>query len=195
MAVVHLAVVASVKKVAVQIRFASYAFIQSFLNHRKTLYQIIDLRRARRYYLEKTRGMLMKRNKIANIIIIAAIFIGVTLYFIISGGDTMILDFEESTLTIHGVSDFTETVQYSEIESAELMDIPELGVMAEGYTKGQYSCGTWENEQYGSYRLFITDKATNCIKLKLTDGRIIVFNYIQSYHTQEVHEMMLEFLD
>lgn len=138
----------------------------------------------------------MPKKNIRNIIIIAAIFIGVTLYSIISGGDTMILDFTESTLTMHGVSDFTETMEYSDIESAEYMDsIPETGTMVSGYEKGQYSCGTWENEQYGTYRLFITDKAENCIKLTLTDGSIILFNYIQTYHTQEVYEMLLEFLN
>ena len=137
----------------------------------------------------------MQKNKIINVVIIAAIFIGVTLYFIISGGDTMILDFNDTGLTMHGVSDFTETVEYSEIKSAELIELPELGAIKEGYCKGQYSVGTWENNEYGTYRLFITDKASNCIKLTLSDDSIIIFNYIQTYHTQEVHEMLLEFLE
>ena len=72
---------------------------------------------------------------------------------------------------------YNMTIQYSDIAQAELTELPEAGEpIADCRDDNIIRCGVWNNDTWGEYTIVADADATNCVKLTLNDGRILVFN-------------------
>lgn len=81
---------------------------------------------------------------------------------------------------------YNMTIQYSDIAQAELTELPEAGEpIADCRDDNIIRCGVWHNEAWGEYTIVADADATNCIKLHLNDGRILVFNRKNNASTEK----------
>ena len=72
---------------------------------------------------------------------------------------------------------YSMSIQYSDIADAELTELPEAGdPVADCRDDGIIRCGVWRNDTWGEYIIVADADVTNCVKLTLHDGRILVFN-------------------
>lgn len=69
------------------------------------------------------------------------------------------------------------TIQYSDIASAQLTDLAEAGEkVTDAFDDKIIRTGIWKNDAWGEYIIVADLDTTNCIKLELHDGRILVFS-------------------
>ena len=126
--------------------------------------------------------------KHANLIAVIAIFVVVTLISVFKGGEAILLDFGEDSLSISGVGDFSCTVNYRDIDTVELLDHADLGTIVDGTKSGLYSYGVWHSDSWGDYTLCVTNKVDSFIMITETDGHVTVFNYQNSSDTELLFE-------
>ena len=81
---------------------------------------------------------------------------------------------------------YTMSIRYEDIASAELATLAEAGEkVADGYDDDILRAGVWHNDAWGEYIIVADLDATNCIKLDLNDGRILVFSRKNNDSTAE----------
>ena len=135
-----------------------------------------------------------KKNTI-NTIIIAAIFILVTLYFAVSsGGDAMLITMDADSITFSGIDDCQVDILYTEIASTQLFptfDVAQL--LPEESPIYYYSADdAFTAGEKGGEMAFVTKMAEPLICMQLTDGRTVNFNYNNTGNTTELYQMLLE---
>ncbi len=124
------------------------------------------------------------------IILILAAF----LLYLFSGGSVGVsLDFGEASLTL-SASDYDWALPYDQIESLELTELSDKGILIEGIEKRTLCCGTWENETWGRYTLCINPKIDLCIIVTMDNGDIYVLNYENPDSTDQLHRMFTDLL-
>lgn len=81
---------------------------------------------------------------------------------------------------------YSMSILYADIASAELTELAEPGEpIADCRDDAIILCGVWSNEPWGEYTVVADPDATNCIKLHLKDGRILVFSRKNNNSTAE----------
>ena len=131
-------------------------------------------------------------------ILFAVLFIvGYYLLNSLTGGLNVSVIFGNGTdvLTLSGPRKTSEIVQYDDIASLELVGLDDPGeAVDDGGSNRKYYWGTWENESYGTYRLFASRKISVAIKLTKSDGSIILFNLESDTTTTNMYSMFTELL-
>lgn len=136
--------------------------------------------------------MSMKKS----ILMVLAVIVLVTVFQLAtSGGNAMLIDMSEESISFSGIDDFKQEIAYADIVSVTIEDVENWDRWG-GHKFGDYRIGningassTGENE---SYTLFVTIKADNVIMATLTDGSWMVFNYNNSSDTEAIYNMLLE---
>ena len=67
-------------------------------------------------------------------------------------------------------------IPHSEVVSAQMTDLPELGMLVDGYEHPEYCTGVWKNDLWGEYDLCVLPDIEKCIVIQMKSGRIMVFN-------------------
>ena len=78
--------------------------------------------------------------------------------------------------------------------SVELVDVPNLGELADGKNRPELQSGLWKNDIWGEYHLVFNPNATNCIVAHLQDGQTYVFNHNTNEATAECYREFLTHL-
>ena len=136
--------------------------------------------------------MSMKKS----ILLVVVVIVAVTVFSVItSGGNVMLIDMGDKSISFSGIDDFRHEVAYGDIVSVTLEEVPnwdrwgghEFGDFRIGYINGASA-----DDFNESYVLFVTTKADNVIVATLTDGSWMVFNYNNTSDTEAIYGMLLE---
>ena len=127
--------------------------------------------------------MSMKKS----IALVVVVIVMVTVFQLMtSGGNAMLIDMSDTTISFSGIDDFRHEVAYSDIVSVTLDDVPDWTVWG-GHEFGHFRIGHMDN-----YVLFATTQSDNVIIATLTDGTRMIFNYNNRYSTEDIYYMLRE---
>ncbi len=120
-------------------------------------------------------------------LIFICIIIGVMLAFIFTDTSVDILvNYDEEMLYVTSPR-LNMDIPNSEVVAVELMEMPELGALLEGYQHEVYCTGVWENDIWGEYDLCVLPQLPKCIVITLTNERTCVFTCSNEAKTQELY--------
>lgn len=129
--------------------------------------------------------MNAKQNSVANTIIIVVIFVGVFLYNMINPQNTVAVTVDDANLVLSGYEEITYRIPLDTIESftyVEEMEYPE--------ESKSIIYGTYSNEQWGEYILYVNGKVSSCIVADTQSGTY-VFNYENASTTKSLYDALL----
>ena len=87
---------------------------------------------------------------------------------------------------------YTMDIPYSEIASAELTGLAAPGEkVRDSFDDDILRTGIWRNDAWGEYCINADLDATNCVLLRLTDGRVFVISRKDNDTTREICETLL----
>ena len=90
---------------------------------------------------------------------------------------------------------YTMNIPYHMIDSATLVQKPDMGQKVDGFTDDIIATGIWTNEAWGEYTACIEVATDNCIVIGLTDGRSFVVSRRDNEETKRVYEEFLTYLN
>ena len=136
--------------------------------------------------------MSMKKS----ILLVVAVIVLVTAFQLVSsGGNVMLIDMGDTSISFSGIDDFRHEVAYRDIVSVTLEEVPNWDRWG-GHEFGEFRVGHINGasaEDFNeSYVLFVTTKADNVIIATLADGSWMVFNYNNTSDTEAIYGMLLE---
>jgi len=102
----------------------------------------------------------------------------------------------EESIYLKSRSDDECTVLYEDITSVSLVSASSLdyGTMtADGHEGKKYKSGIYENEEFGTYSLFVSTSVDNAIILKTADTAC-VFNFESEDNTEAVYNALCKLL-
>ena len=114
--------------------------------------------------------MKEKRSRKANWLLIAAIFVVVTVVSIVNPADTVVAYVEDQCLVLKGCQDVQYSIPLDSISRVVVVEEPEYAADGRGVV-----CGTYTNEAWGEHILYANLKIDACIVLESTNGTY-VFN-------------------
>ena len=135
----------------------------------------------------------MKMLSKKDFLFIGGIFLFVIIYSLLTGGESVNVRFQQEIMSINA-TDFEFNIAYSDIVSAELIDLPEFGTMDKGKNAAAIKSGNWQNDTWGNYHLCVIPSIPNCVDVTLADGRHVVFNYKNEDSTRGVHSMIQDYI-
>ena len=90
---------------------------------------------------------------------------------------------------------YNMSIHYADIADVELTELAEAGTpLMDCRDDNIIRCGVWNNETWGEYIIVADADATNCVKLELNDGRILVFNRKNNEATEKDFVELQSFL-
>jgi len=123
-----------------------------------------------------------------DMLFVAALFLFVIVFSLLTGGDAVELSFETESMNIKA-SGFNFTIAYQDVANLELSTLPDLGEMDKGTDTASFKCGNWNNVIWGDYHLCVIPANESCIVVTLTDGRTVVFNYKEAENTADAFDI------
>lgn len=131
----------------------------------------------------------MKKNNRTSLIIFLLIFVGFTVYSMLSGSNSSNVEFGDNFLRLSAPSEenpFECTIYYDDIESVRTIFKDEkydLGEMVSGTETKKLNYGTWKNAEFGEYTLYASPKFNTYTVINTTKG-VVVMN-IEGAETTE----------
>ena len=129
-----------------------------------------------------------KRSRWANWLIIAALFVIVTVAGVLNPADTVMVGVKDDHLVLEGCKNAQYFIPMSTIERVAYAEDPAYAVDAEGVV-----CGTYTNEAWGEHVLYADVGVDACIVVKSANGTY-VFNVENEDATKAFYEAFLEIL-
>ncbi len=120
------------------------------------------------------------------IIILAGLFI---FAFILGSTGSINYKYNENSFYIHASYWSDITVEYSDIESIELLDNCEKGMRTNGYGGSKLLLGSFENTMLGDYTRYTFTSCKSCILLTI-DGKPLVINASTDEETKELFDVI-----
>ena len=122
-----------------------------------------------------------------SIFLVVAVIVLVTVFQLMtSGGNAMLIDMSDTTISFSGIDDFKHEIAYADIDSIILEEVANWSVWG-GHEFGYFRVGHMTD-----YVLFATTQADTAIIANLTDGTRMVFNYNNNSDTEAIYSMLLE---
>ena len=150
--------------------------------------------------LEKNEKLLKRNNKF-NLLIVAAIFIGVILFAIFGKGNNRSstgFRFTEEGLTITDSEGKESKVPYSAMETVELKEEAEYGEAVNGKTTGvlgnKQMEGTFSSVMFGEYTAACSPKIKSAILIKTADASYVI-NMENDESTAALYDAILRMLE
>lgn len=128
-----------------------------------------------------------KSNRISTLIIVA-IFVGVFLYNVFNPAGRVLLQVESDEIVLSGYEDVAYHIPLDSVESFTYMEDVEYPVETK-----KLICGTYSNEQWGDYVLYVSGRVSSCIVADTQNG-VYVFNYESDATTKSLHEALVKLL-
>lgn len=128
-------------------------------------------------------------------ILFAVVLMALMIGFAVRQSENMVkVYFEDAEVQVVS-SRFSMAIPYDMIDSADLAELAEPGEkISNGYDDDIIRSGLWKNDTWGEYNIVADLDATNCITVRLTDGRIFVFNRKDNAETFRIYETLLTYL-
>lgn len=130
-------------------------------------------------------------------IIFAVVLMSLMLLFaFVQSANLVKVTFDDDSLYIK-TSRFNMTIGYDEIESAELVTMPDPGEKADedAWDDDLVRTGNWENKAWGKYTICADLDTKNCIVLRLTDGQTYVFSRKSDSENEKLYEKLLTYIN
>lgn len=122
-------------------------------------------------------------------LLIIAVIVVVTLFQVMtSGGNAMLIDMSDTSISFSGIDDFKHEVAYEKIVSVTLDEVSDWSVWG-GHEFGHFRVGHMTD-----YVLFATTQSDTVIITTLTDGTRMVFNYNNTSDTEAIYNILLEYV-
>lgn len=138
--------------------------------------------------MEEKQNMSARWSNKANTIVIVLLFVGVFLYNMINPSDRVEVTVDDTDLILGGYEEITYRIPLDTIDSftyVEEMEYPE--------ESKSILCGTYSNEQWGQYILYVNGKVPACVVAEAESGTYM-FNYESESTTKSLYEALLELL-
>ena len=103
------------------------------------------------------------------------------------------VQFDEHSVDIV-TTKYKMNIPFDLVDSASLVDKPDLGTQLDAYNDNIVAYGTWKNDVWGEYTACIEVATDNCIEIRLTDGRIFVISRRDNEETKRVFEEFQTYL-
>lgn len=126
-----------------------------------------------------------KQNQIWSLLLVVVVLFGM----LGRSGVSVAPKAEELMLSLHDGT--TTVVDYSSILSAELLEDPDYGTLAEGKESRSGKSGTWNHPQWGSYTLCIYGSCGTAVKIDTADQRYLV-NLPSEEETLQLYQLIQE---
>lgn len=125
--------------------------------------------------------------------IITAVMLPLILIFVIvilfSGG--IEYELNDSWMKINGSFGQKMTVDYAAVDGMEYRESMDFGVRTFGFGSPKLSMGTFQNDEFGAYRLYAYVGCKACIVLE-NNGSMLVINAKNAEETMALYEKLLE---
>ena len=129
--------------------------------------------------------MSMKKSLLLLVCVIAV----VTIFSIVnSGGDSMQIDMNDTSITFSGIGDFKQEVAFEDISSVVLKEVPDWAV----WHGDEFTRLHAENDEDARILFFTDTQIPIAVVLTLTDGSMVVFNYNNASNTEAIFNMLLK---
>lgn len=137
----------------------------------------------------------MERRKLwTNIAIWAAAIVVITVMRFRNGNSSMIALSKEG-MTLHSSAGTETVLVWDDIEGVELREDLSYGTVKNGTDNNKEKSGTWTNDEFGDYELYVDPAIGNCIVMSLKDGRKIVINFESEKTTEGLVDAVAEMLE
>lgn len=131
----------------------------------------------------------VKRILLTLLVLALAIF-----FYGVFGRNILLLTLENESVTLSGPDSSVCSVPYSNIVSMELHENFDPGAAVDGGIKNHIRYGLWNNDKFGNYNLFVSEKINPVIILQTDSGEVLVFNYESEKTTRSFYESFTGFL-
>ena len=131
-----------------------------------------------------------------NLLVIIAIFVGVTIYFIVKKGSPNPYSFSvaDDMISLTGGNDYAYSVAFDDIDSIELEQNLDIGECIEGASNRSHICGIYENDRFGRYDLWVIKKVNSYIIITDKADHVLVINFEDARSTNELYKAILEYI-
>jgi hypothetical protein len=129
-----------------------------------------------------------------SIIVCIIIIIVFILFFRNNLRETTYVSVGEDALLIQGYKGQEVSIPYGELTRVELTGEVNFGTMINGTDTVRGTSGTWKNDEYGEYSLYINKKVTDYLVLT-TDTQTTVFNYESVNVTDNIYTAFEELMN
>lgn len=129
-----------------------------------------------------------KRSRCANWLIVAAIFVIVTVAGFLKPSDTVMASVKDDYLVLEGCKDVQYFIPMSTIERMTYKEDPMYAADIKGVV-----CGTYTSDDWGEHILYVDTGIDACIVVESTNGTY-VFNVENEDTTKAFYEAFLEIL-
>lgn len=130
----------------------------------------------------------MKTQKETPVAVAVALLSVALLFFLVNTVGNIAYIFEDASFTVHTRLWADRTVDYAEIESAELRDSFDVGTRSSGYGSGKLMMGLFRNTEFGGYHLYAYTASEAVVILHLQGEDILVLSAEDSPATQELYK-------
>ena len=125
------------------------------------------------------------------IIIVLLCIIGGTIYYMVTGGAGFTTGTDSEKIGIVS-GDTSLFVWFDDMESVTMVDIPEdFGETVAGGNGHNTVYGTYKNEKYGTYNVYVYTKQTQCIEIVHKDG-VVLINDSSAKKTTSLYNTLIE---
>lgn len=145
------------------------------------------------YRIRHTDGDEGKRRMRVELICFAIIIVVATAVSL-SDGETDVLSWDETALTLSISQQLCCTVPYGQITQVALLNRPDFGECLSGEDTPRLRSGTWQSDELGRYAVYAYREVPVVICISTADG-CYLFNLDQEETTEEFYSAFLEMLD
>lgn len=134
-----------------------------------------------------------RTRKYTNMLLIIVIMIGVSLFSLFHGENTVQFNWTEEHVQITAPDDTIFTIVYNEIIAAELITHPDYGYCHAGGKRSGWIYGSWENDVWGTYTLCAGTNTQQCIVLR-TASETFVLSYESDDITAALYDSICDII-
>ena len=99
--------------------------------------------------------------------------------------------FGEDGITVSGTLSGSEEVLYGDIESVELRSGIDYGSRDFGFGGKKFLGGTFSNNEFGSYKLYVYAGNKDAVVVKYSGGQVLCFNLKTEEETEDAYKGLL----
>lgn len=124
-------------------------------------------------------------------VLVLALFIG----FAVLDSNTQVKTYFEATSVTIKTDPYNMTIAYQDIESVELAPLAEAGEKVQDAKDDRsLRTGHWKNEAWGDYYICADLEATDCVVIRVKDGRVLVVSKKDNAETAKLYETFLTYV-
>lgn len=129
-----------------------------------------------------------------NLILAIALIIVFSIYYMVSGSNTVEMRIEDGVLILSGLEEQSYEISLDDISAVSCGESADYGTLQDGVQTDDYCYGTWQSDSWGTYQLYITTKVDAYVLVETQEGESYVFNFESNDSTQAFCQALQELL-